>query len=95
MSEVTLTIKQKSGDEFSITVKDTATIKEVKEACVELAKLPLEDIRLIFKGKILKDEMTLSEYKIENGLTVHLVQSSESKGTGAPGTGSSGETPST
>ena len=31
-------------------------------------------MRLIFKGKILKDELTLSEYKIENGMTVHLVK---------------------
>lgn len=31
-------------------------------------------MRLIFKGKILKDEMTLDEYKIADGLTVHLVK---------------------
>jgi len=33
-------------------------------------------MRLIFKGKILKDEMTLDEYKITNELTVHLVKGS-------------------
>jgi uncharacterized ubiquitin-like protein YukD len=31
-------------------------------------------MRLIFKGKILKDESTLEDYKIENGMTVHLVK---------------------
>jgi ubiquilin len=31
-------------------------------------------MRLIFKGKILKDEVTLEEYKIEDGVTVHLVK---------------------
>ena len=31
-------------------------------------------MRLIFKGKILKDENTLDDYKIENGLTIHLVK---------------------
>jgi len=34
-------------------------------------------MRLIFKGKILKDEMTLDEYKIADGLTVHLVKGSK------------------
>jgi hypothetical protein len=45
----------------------------------ELAK---ENIRLIFKGRILKDEQSLTEAKLENGVTVVLVQSSDSKGTG-------------
>lgn len=33
-----------------------------------------DEMRLIFKGKILKDEMTLDEYKISEGLTIHLVK---------------------
>jgi ubiquilin len=45
-----------------------------------------EEMRLIFKGKILKDEMTLDEYKITDGLTVHLVKG---KSAGAPGDSSS------
>ena len=38
---------------------------------------------MIFKGRILKDEQTLTEAKLENGVTVVLVQSSESKTGGA------------
>jgi ubiquilin len=37
-------------------------------------------MRLIFKGKILKDENTLSEYKIEDGVTVHLVKGKSASG---------------
>ena len=33
-----------------------------------------EEMRLIYKGKILKDEMTLVDYKITDGMTVHLVK---------------------
>ena len=40
-------------------------------------------MRLIFKGKILKDEMTLDDYKITDGLTVHVVKG---KSAGAPAT---------
>jgi len=32
------------------------------------------EMRLIHKGKILKDEQNISEYKITDGLTVHLVK---------------------
>jgi len=42
-----------------------------------------EDMRLIFKGKILKDELTLDEYKIQDGLTVHLVKGKSSAATTA------------
>lgn len=37
-------------------------------------------MRLIFKGKILKDEMTLDEYKITDGLTVHVVKGKSASG---------------
>ena len=40
-------------------------------------------MRLIFKGKILKDEMTLGEYKITDGLTVHMVKGKAAGGAGA------------
>ena len=33
-----------------------------------------EEMRLIFKGKILKDEMTIEDFKITDGLTIHLVK---------------------
>jgi len=37
-------------------------------------------MRLIFKGKILKDEMTLDEYKIGDGLTIHMVKGKSAGG---------------
>ncbi len=41
-----------------------------------------EEMRLIFKGKILKDEMTLDEYKIVDGLTVHMVKGKSAAASG-------------
>ena len=52
-------------------------------------------MRLIFKGKILKDELTLDEYKITDGLTVHVVKGKSAGGaqpvptTSVPAEGSS------
>jgi uncharacterized ubiquitin-like protein YukD len=37
-------------------------------------------MRLIFKGKILKDELNLEEYKITDGLTVHMVKGKSAGG---------------
>ncbi len=74
MTEITITIKPQGSEEsFSVTITQESTVLQLKEACVGKCSLALEDIRLIFKGKILKDEMTLAEYKIENGVTVNLV----------------------
>lgn len=53
---------------------------ELKQACVEGCKLPAESQRLIFKGRILNDEKTLDEYKIEDGLTIHLVKGKSAQG---------------
>jgi len=77
--EITITIKLQSQEEFPLTVTLQTKVSEVKEKCIEKAGIPVEDIRLIFKGRILKNEQTLEEYKIAAGVTVHLVQSSESK----------------
>lgn len=56
-----------------------------------------EEMRLIFKGKILKDEMTLDEYKITNELTIHLVKgkTTASSGGGVAATSSDTATAST
>ena len=48
---------------------------DLKKVCAEKAGGSAEEIRLIYKGKILKDDNTLVEYKIADGDTVHLVKS--------------------
>ena len=64
-----------------------ASVKDLKEACEKKQdQIKADEMRLIFKGKILKDEMTLDEYKIGDGLTVHLVKGSKP---GAAGAGAS------
>lgn len=55
-------------------------MKELKGACTSDSGIPAEEMRLIFKGKILKDENTLAEYKIEDGVTVHLVKGKSATG---------------
>ena len=83
--KVTLKIRQGSGEQFEVQVVKDCTIAELKTACEEGSKLSADNMRLIFKGKltvftnqllgrILKDEQTLVDFKIEDGQTVHLVK---------------------
>ena len=51
------------------------------------------EMRLIHKGKILKDEQNISEYKITDGLTVHLVKGKSAAS--APSGGASASTATT
>ena len=56
----------------------------MKTACAaKQTSIAANEMRLIFKGKILKDEMTLDEYKITDGLTVHMVKGKSAGGAGA------------
>ena len=74
-SKVKITVRQSSGDQFEVEIKTSESVMELKKACAEKqTAMAAEEMRLIFKGKILKDEMTLDEYKITDGMTIHLVK---------------------
>ena len=73
MTEITINIKvQSSGAEFAVTIGLEATVKGLKEKCVEQSGVPVEDQKLIFKGRILKDENSLEESKVLDGVTINL-----------------------
>ena len=73
MSEITINIKvQSSGAEFAVTIGLEATVKTLKEKCVEQSGVPVEDQKLIFKGRILKDENSLEDSKVVDGVTINL-----------------------
>jgi ubiquilin len=72
---IKVVVRQSSGDQFDVEIAGNASVKDLKDACAEKqSAMKAEEMRLIFKGKILKDEMTLDEYKITDGLTIHLVK---------------------
>ena len=73
MTEITIKIKvQSSGAEFAVIIGLEATVKALKEKCVEQSGVPVEDQKLIFKGRILKDENSLEESKVLDGVTINL-----------------------
>lgn len=53
----------RSNDErFAVVITPSATVLQLKHKTAENCSLKAEDQRLIYKGKVLKDEMTVQEY---------------------------------
>ena len=62
------TKKRESIDSIS-----SQKISEIKEALTEKEGIPVQQIRLIYSGKILKDELTIDEAKITPGSTLMMM----------------------
>jgi len=70
---ITLHVKTPK-DKKTVQVEDNAVIKDFKaKVSVEFNNTPVEQLCLIFSGKIMKDHETLSTHNITDGMTVHLV----------------------
>lgn len=85
-TQLTFKVKATSRERahHSITMADSATVGDLKAklSAPEYEDLPVERQRLIFAGKVLKNDDTLAAVKIKNGDTMHLVKSAASNPTG-------------
>ncbi|WVW83351.1 hypothetical protein I302_105370 [Kwoniella bestiolae CBS 10118] len=93
-SEITITVKGPSELKLSITIAPEKTVAELKESIASKSDVEKERQRLIYSGKVLKDEDTISTYKIQTGHTIHMVKgaaksNNPSGSTAAPAGGSS------
>uniref|UniRef100_A0A7E4W764 Ubiquitin-like domain-containing protein n=1 Tax=Panagrellus redivivus TaxID=6233 RepID=A0A7E4W764_PANRE len=70
--QIKLTFKSTSGNQ-DIEVDENATIERVKRILSSTLNHPIEQLILIFSGKILKDHETLLTHNIKDGMAVHLV----------------------
>ncbi|PYH46933.1 ubiquitin domain-containing protein DSK2 [Aspergillus saccharolyticus JOP 1030-1] len=105
-SPITFTIKSSNDAKYTLTLPLSTTVSDLKEklASSEYADTPAERQRLIYSGRVLKDNETLATYKIKEGHTIHLVKSAasnqrsgaatQSASTSAP-TGAAANTPAT
>lgn len=59
---VTINVRCSSGSKFSVKVNLDSTVGSFKSILVQHANIPAENQRLIYKGRILKDEQTLESY---------------------------------
>ncbi|GMH04655.1 hypothetical protein Nepgr_006495 [Nepenthes gracilis] len=73
-STVELNIKTLDSQIFTFHVNSNMSVSSFKEKIAGEIGVPVEQQRLIFRGKVLKDDHLLSEYHVENGHTLHLVE---------------------
>ncbi|XP_076260023.1 ubiquitin-like protein NEDD8 [Rhynchophorus ferrugineus] len=62
-----------TGDERMIDVEPSDKILALKEKLEEKEGIPPQQQRLVFQGKQLKDDKTISSYKLKAGTVLHLV----------------------
>ncbi|XP_044511387.1 ubiquitin-like domain-containing protein CIP73 isoform X2 [Mangifera indica] len=72
-SMVEINIKTLESQIYSFQVDKNMLVSSFKEKIANDIGVPVGQQRLIFRGKVLKDDHPLSEYHVENGHTLHLV----------------------
>lgn len=93
---VTFHIKSSGGQKWTLTLPLTTTTQDlkVKLATEEYANVPATAQRLIYSGKVLKDNDTLATHNVKEGNTMHLVKSAASNQRQNPASQSSASNPS-
>ena len=85
MSESKITIKCSNSTTSDISIDDfSQTVLSLKSKIETSLSIPANQQRLIYRGKVLKDENSLEFYEITAGQVIHLVKGAP-KPTGAEG----------
>ena len=79
-SSVTFHIKSAGNAKYTVTLPLSTTTIDLKNklSTSEYANVPASSQRLIYSGRVLKDEDTLAVYNVKEGNTMHLVKSAAS-----------------
>ncbi|KAG0369230.1 hypothetical protein BC939DRAFT_130766 [Gamsiella multidivaricata] len=75
---ILLTIRPSSGSTFTTAISTDSTVLQLKEK-LATTDLPAASIRLVYSGRVLKDEDQLSVYSIKEGHTIHMVKSATNR----------------
>ncbi|KAK9052087.1 hypothetical protein SSX86_028715 [Deinandra increscens subsp. villosa] len=87
-AEINLNIRCSNGNKFSVRATLRSTILAFKDLLARNCDVPANQQRLIYKGRILKDDQTLDSYGLQADHTIHMVRgSAPAPTTGAPGAG--------
>ncbi|XP_047312118.1 ubiquitin domain-containing protein DSK2b-like isoform X2 [Impatiens glandulifera] len=96
---VSVNVRCSNGSKFSVQANLDSDVRSFKSVLALNCDIPADQQRLIYKGRILKDDETLESYGLEAEHTVHLVrgfaQSSSPNTVAAANTGIPSSTPNT
>lgn len=90
-----ITFKVKSSDaSHSITISEAATVLDIKNllSAEDKAGIPAARMRLIYSGRVMKDDQSVKSCNIKPGNTVHLVKNAQSNEAQKPAAGASSAT---
>ncbi|PIL31037.1 hypothetical protein GSI_05732 [Ganoderma sinense ZZ0214-1] len=79
-SEIVINVKGPSELKLQITIATDKTVADLKQAIAEKSDVPADRQRLIYSGRVLKDEDALSTYKIQSSHTIHMVKGAARSG---------------
>ncbi|KAI8083760.1 hypothetical protein BDF21DRAFT_451308 [Thamnidium elegans] len=77
MSTINVHVKSSSDKKFVVSIETDKTVLDLKNVIAEQTEVPAERQRLIYSGRVLKDNDTLNDCKIADGNTVHMVKGSQ------------------
>ncbi|KAF8976444.1 Ubiquilin-4, partial [Entomortierella lignicola] len=75
---IVLTIRPSLGSTFTTAISPESTVRQLKEK-LATTELPATSIRLVYSGRVLKDEDLLSTYSIKEGHTIHMVKGASNR----------------
>ncbi|KAK9677447.1 hypothetical protein RND81_11G143400 [Saponaria officinalis] len=88
--EVSVNIRCSNGSKFSVRTTLDSSVGNFKAVVAQNSDVPAEQQRLIYKGRILKDDQTLASYGLQADHTIHMVRGFAPSGLNTPATGNSG-----
>ncbi|XP_068425333.1 large proline-rich protein BAG6 isoform X1 [Clinocottus analis] len=87
-ADIEVTVKTLDSQSRTYTVGAQLTVKEFKEHIAPSVGIPVDKQRLIYQGRVLQDDRTLTDYNVD-GKVIHLVERAPPPPS-QPGSGSGG-----